>query len=201
MFTLHDDVSDGRQQVNLRGAGGPQGPAARLVPSSVDFGQAKVGTTVARTLTVMSVGTVPLAITSKVLSGADPGDFSATGDGCSRRTLDPGTSCVVELQFRPSHGGSRSAMLVLGDDASDSPQQVSLRGRRSSRFPTPPLSKLLGEPAPMLGLYLNVIVTLLGIMLLMAWIPGRTILVETITHPLRCVRLEKGPSGSFVEPF
>ena len=103
-------------------------PAVSIGPSSVDFGQANLGTSVSRTVTVMSSGGAPVAIQTATVTGPDASEFTAGQDQCSGANLAPGASCVVEIIFRPSTLGSRSASLMLADAASGSPQSLSLAG-------------------------------------------------------------------------
>jgi len=99
------------RSVGLSGKGVAPQAAMSLSASSVAFGDRTVNTTgPARTLTISNTGKAPLTIQSISLGGGQPGDFSAAG--CIT-TLQPGTSCTAQLQFRPSATGTRSTTLTL----------------------------------------------------------------------------------------
>jgi hypothetical protein len=76
------------------------------------------------------VGTTALSITSIVVTGVEAGDFPKTGTTCGS-TLAAAASCTVSLTFKPSTTGSRSANLTVTDNASGSPQHVTLSGTGS----------------------------------------------------------------------
>src|SRR5205085_11018832 len=84
------------------------------------------GTDPPGTVTVTSSGTAPLAIGNVTVGGADAGDFAKAADGCSGKPPPQNTSCSVQVQFRPTTQGARSATLSVADNASDSPQTSTL---------------------------------------------------------------------------
>ena len=84
-----------------------------ITPNPVDFGSAIVGgASVRRTATITSTGNIDAAVGTMSISGADAGDFSIATDGCSGRTLKPGTNCAVEIDFVAGALGSRTALLT-----------------------------------------------------------------------------------------
>jgi hypothetical protein len=121
----------------------------------VDFGQATVGDMVVRRITVTSAGTAPLTVQSMSFSGPDAGDFSTSVDVCSGTSLNPGTSCVLDVRFRPGSAGARSGSLVLKDAAADSPQELNLVGEGVN-----PIRSRVAEPDAV-SLYVSVLVAFL----------------------------------------
>jgi hypothetical protein len=125
-LTLTDSATGGSQVVGLSGTG--IAPIVSLNPTSVSFGsQAETTTSPASAVTVTNNGTAPLAFTSIAVTG----DFAvASGTICS--TTAPvaasGGSCVINVTFTPTADGTRSGSLTLTDNASTSPQTVSLSG-------------------------------------------------------------------------
>jgi hypothetical protein len=104
-----------------------QVPGASLLPGSLSFGNQTLGTTSsAQTATLTNTGSAPLAITSIGITGANSGDFNQTNT-CGT-TLAGGASCSISVTFTPQVVGSLSATLSVSDDASGSPQTVSLSG-------------------------------------------------------------------------
>jgi hypothetical protein len=97
-------------------------------PLSLTFGNQTQGTTSsADTVTVTNNGSESLIFTSIGVTG----DF-ATASGTTCNTSTPvaanGGSCVINVTFTPTVTGSRSGSLTLTDNASTSPQTVSLSG-------------------------------------------------------------------------
>ena len=57
-------------------------------------------------------GVAALHITSVDVTGANKDDFQA-GNDCSNKTLEPGQTCTMTVQFQPSTAGERTAVLVI----------------------------------------------------------------------------------------
>jgi Abnormal spindle-like microcephaly-assoc'd, ASPM-SPD-2-Hydin/NHL repeat len=99
------------------------------VTASLAFGNVAVGQTLTKTVTVYNTGaTHPL-----VVSGATPSDpeyaLSGTGTcGAIPFTVAPKTNCTMGLSFTPDAVGAHSASLMVFDNASTSPQHVTLTG-------------------------------------------------------------------------
>ncbi len=126
-LTFTDNASGSPQQVLLGGTG----TTAELTPSSLSFGTLAVGLTSAvKTVTLKNVGTTAITITSIAVTGAEAGDFPKTATTCGS-SLAAAASCTVSVTFKPTTTGTRSANLTFTDNASGSPQQVSLSGTGS----------------------------------------------------------------------
>jgi sugar lactone lactonase YvrE len=105
------------------------GPAAALSPTALDFGSQVVGVTSApQTVTLTNSGTADLTISTVALTGADASDFAISADTCSGATVTPSSTCAVSVTFSPTATGPRTGTLTVTDDASNSPQTVSLTG-------------------------------------------------------------------------
>ncbi len=104
----------------------PAGPAAQVVPVSMDFGSQNTGTTsVAKTVTVTNTGTADLLVSGVSLTGPNQGDFLVTSF-CG--TVAPGVSCPISVAFRPTSSGAESATLNIAHNAAGSPSTVALSG-------------------------------------------------------------------------
>jgi uncharacterized repeat protein (TIGR01451 family) len=79
-------------------------------------------------VTLTNSGTATLSVATASLAGTDPAEFVTTSNGCIGAMLNAGEQCQVAVAFKPTTTGSRSAVLRFTDDASDSPQQVTLAG-------------------------------------------------------------------------
>jgi len=122
-----DNASNSPQTVSLSGTG--IAPAVLLSGSSLSFANQLVGTTsTAQAETVSNTGTANLTISTVAIGGTNASDFAKRADTCSGATVTPNNTCTVSVTFTPSATGSRSASLNLTDNASNSPQMVSLRG-------------------------------------------------------------------------
>jgi hypothetical protein len=125
-FTDNDTVPT--QKVGLTGTG----TEVNLSPTSLSFGPIKVGNTSApQTVTVTNLSKVnSLTFTTISLSGTDPGDFLISSNTCPppRKSLGPGKTCKVGVEFKPTATGTRDASLLFTDDGGGSPQKAALSG-------------------------------------------------------------------------
>jgi hypothetical protein len=113
------------------GGGGSPPPApapiASFSPPSLAFGQELEGSTGATMgMSLSNTGNAVLSISSIAISGTNVGDFAQTNDCLS--SLAPGANCGFIVAFTPTAAGARSASLTIADNASGSPQTVSLTG-------------------------------------------------------------------------
>jgi hypothetical protein len=110
-----------------------QGPVngINVSPTTLTF-SSSVGTlTAAQSITVSNQSSATLAITAAPsISGAEAGDFAvAGGTSCTNgANVTSGASCSINVTFKPSATGSRSAALMIADSDSSGPQSVSLQG-------------------------------------------------------------------------
>lgn len=106
-----DDLVNPVASVALSGKG--IAPVAGVSPTSLAFGTQLVGTTSQpQIVTVSNNGDAPLTVSSVSMSGTNPGDFSQTNN-CSVVLI--GSSCAVEVSFRPSAAGNSTANLVISE--------------------------------------------------------------------------------------
>lgn len=102
-------------------------PVASFSAISLSFGTAKTNSgSVTKTVTLNNPGGTALSIAGYAFAGADPHDFSET-NACPA-SLAPKGSCVISVTFKPTAKGSRTATLVVTDNAFNSPQSISLGG-------------------------------------------------------------------------
>jgi probable HAF family extracellular repeat protein len=106
----------------------PPVPTLGLSPDSLDFGQQPVGLNGSLALLLQNTGNVPLKVSSIAIQGPNAGEFTLAPGGWSGGTLQPGRISLLNVRFSPAMTGSRSASLVISDDAANSPQLVSLTG-------------------------------------------------------------------------
>ena len=126
-LVIRDSDPGSPQSVRLRGTG----TAVRLSATSLGFGPQPVDTTSApKTVALTNLGSTPLRIASLTLRGTDAGDLAiqASSTCAVGKRLAGEGRCTINLAFKPSAAGARSATLVISDSDPSSPQTVSLSG-------------------------------------------------------------------------
>jgi hypothetical protein len=131
-------------------------PVVSLSPTSLSFGNHQVNTTsAAQTVTLKNSGNAALIIHSIGLSGPNSGDFHQQNTcPSSSSTLAAGASCTISVTFTPTAEANFSASLSIADNASGSPQSVTLSGTGVPGMPPtgsdpnaqPPADNILQEP-------------------------------------------------------
>jgi len=105
---------------------GTPAPVGHLSKTKVVFPNQLVGTTSAKvTVTLSNLGSAPL----EVIYVTSTGDFAQTNN-CPA-SLSPGSSCVINITFKPAEIGTRTGVITIGDNNDDingSQQQISLSG-------------------------------------------------------------------------
>ena len=104
-------------------------PGIVFSPTSLAFSSQNVGgSTAAQMITVTNNGSAALSVTGVSITGADPSDFSQTNTCIANSPLAPNANCTISVTFKPTATGPRAASVSVGDNASGSPQTVSLAG-------------------------------------------------------------------------
>ena len=102
-------------------------PVVALSAAALTFASTTVGvTSAAQTVTVTNTGTAALTISGVAVSGANASSFAETTTCGS--VLAAGGSCAVSVTFTPAAAGAASAAVSITDNASGSPQSVTLSG-------------------------------------------------------------------------
>jgi hypothetical protein len=124
---LYKQLGFGRFTLPLTKTAVTSAPSISLSPTSLIFSTQAIGTTsAAKTVTLKNTGTAILTITSMAITGTNAGDFAQTHSCAS--SLATGASCKISVKFKPTASGTRTAALSISDNASGSPQKVSLSG-------------------------------------------------------------------------
>src|SRR6266853_1279183 len=111
---------------NPIGNAGPL-PAVSLSSTNISFTDQVTGTTSrARTVTVTNKGGSTLLISSIAISGPHSFDYGQVNDCGS--SLAPSGSCTISVVFTPSATGTRTATVVISDNAPGSPHTIALAG-------------------------------------------------------------------------
>ena len=118
-----DDAAGSPQSVALDGIGLMTGHNATLAPTSLTFNPQNIGTESAvQSVRLSNYGTTALSI-SGIAASANFGESGNCGS-----SLASGASCTITVTFTPTSSGTLSGTLSVTDDASGSPQTVSLSG-------------------------------------------------------------------------
>ncbi|MGE5827382.1 MAG: choice-of-anchor D domain-containing protein [Micromonosporaceae bacterium] len=128
------DASENPVRVKLTGTGVTGGggglvPDIAVSPLSLGFGDVAVGSiSPAQTVTVSNEGTGDVLVKSVSLTGTA---FRKASDACSSKTLAPGQSCTVSVEFKPGSTGAKTGTLSIPSndpDAAENPVKVTLTG-------------------------------------------------------------------------
>jgi hypothetical protein len=119
---INDDASTTPQQVALTGNGVQ--PATTSV-TGLSFSNQVIGTTsTTKTVNLTNSQMVVLNLSAPTITG----EFAVAPGGSCATTLAARSSCSYLVAFTPTGAGTRLGSLSINDDASNSPQQVSLSG-------------------------------------------------------------------------
>jgi hypothetical protein len=123
LITIVDTASSKPQFVELTGSA----TAARLSPTSLNFGSQKVGTAgTPQVVTATNEGSAAITFASVGVAGQK--NFSESDD-CSGQTIQPGASCTASVTFQPTKTGAISGDLYFDlPTGSVSPVSVVLSG-------------------------------------------------------------------------
>ncbi len=127
-LTLTDNATGSPQTVPLTGtAVAALAPAVTLSPSSLTFASTTVGSAAAtQTVTLANKGNASLTGIAVSVTGSASGDYSQANT-CGTSVAAAGT-CTITLTFKPTAVGTRTASISIADNATGSPQTVSLSG-------------------------------------------------------------------------
>ncbi len=126
-LTVTDNDALGAQQiVNLTGTGAT-GPQLRIAPATLNFGnQAQNTPSAAQTVTLTSTGDTAVAFSQQAVRSS--ADFIVQSTTCGA-SLAFGSSCVVNVQFKPSTiFNVEAGTLQFSDNAAGNPQPVYMQG-------------------------------------------------------------------------
>ena len=125
-LTLTDNAPNSPQIVLLTGTGAAE-PAVTLSATTLTFSSQAVNTTSpAQVVTVTNSGSAPLSVSSIAATGP----FGQTNT-CTVPVAPEGI-CTISITYTPTTAGSSLGTITLTDNATNSPQVISLTGGGSS---------------------------------------------------------------------
>jgi len=124
-LSIIDNTVGSPHNVSLTGVGLTSGPNATLSAAKLTFGGSQLAGTTSGALSVRLVnyGTTALNITS-ITATAHFGE----SDNCQGSNLASGANCTIKVTFTPAAAGDVAGTISVTDDASGSPQTVTLSG-------------------------------------------------------------------------
>jgi len=127
-LTINSNAGGTAPTVSLTGTGTAPGFSAPR-PACLDFGNQQVGSTSAAcTITITNNGTAPLAISNIAITGTNAGDFGVNPTGAQNISVQPNQTTTLQVTFKPTASGARSASVSITDNASGSPHTLALTG-------------------------------------------------------------------------
>ncbi len=121
-----------KQVIALSGTGVAASPIANLSPASLTFGTLAVGTTSGpQPITLRNLGSAALTLSQLTFTGSDAASFAVAPSGTTcpiGSTVAIGANCLVQIDFAPQTSGAKNATVNFIDNASGSPQSISLSG-------------------------------------------------------------------------
>jgi hypothetical protein len=121
-----DNAGGSPQSLGLSGTG--TSATVSLSPSSLSFANQPISlTSSTQVVTLTNGGSAALSITSLTFTGSNAADFAEVADTCGN-SVAAGANCSISVDFTPSTASSESASLAIADNATGSPQTVSLSG-------------------------------------------------------------------------
>jgi len=127
-LSVSDNAAGSPQTVALTGTGATAAaPALTLTPTSIAFPATIAGTASdAQIVTLKNTGAATLNLTSIALTGSNTTSFTQIGT-CGA-TLAASATCQLYVAFTPNTAAALTATLAIADNASGSPQKVTLTG-------------------------------------------------------------------------
>lgn len=128
-INVADNAAGTPQTVALAGTGASATPTVTVSPASLTFAAQALNTTSApQTVTVTNTGTSAVNFNG-ISIGQESGAFAlGTGTCAPTGTLAASASCTIAVTFTPPVNGTLTATLTIADNATGSPQTVSLTG-------------------------------------------------------------------------
>jgi len=122
-------------------SGGGATPSVNVSSTNINFGTVQIGiASGSRPVTLTNVGSGSLTISSIAVSGGNAGDFTQTNN-CGA-TLTPNAACTINVTFTPTATGMRSSTVSISDNASGTPQTITLSGTGTSLSVSPRVAAL-----------------------------------------------------------
>ena len=125
-----NSAGTGTATLTLTVAGGTA-PAVGLSPATLSFTSPAVGTASAVQYgTITNTGNASLIFPSTFVVTGSGFAFGGSGTCAVNTPYAPGASCTVGIVFTPTAAGTSTGAVTISDNASNSPQRITLTGTR-----------------------------------------------------------------------
>jgi hypothetical protein len=122
-LTITSNNPTSPQKVTLAGTG----TDIQFTPASLTFGNQPEGSSSpTMSVTMANQGASTVTLSGLAITGTDPKDFTQTNN-CGK-SLASGARCSIEVTFKPTATGKRTAAVSVSDNGGGSPQTVALSG-------------------------------------------------------------------------
>ncbi len=149
-LSVADNATGSPQTVTLNGTGAAASTVS-LSPTTLTFASTTVGsTTAAQLVTVKNTGTGTVNLTSETITGTNASSFLKSATTCGT-TLAAAASCTVSVEFKPTAAGALTASLSVADNATGSPQLVTLNGTGAAASSLTLTPTLIAFPTTIFG--------------------------------------------------
>jgi hypothetical protein len=123
-ISLVSNASNSPLAIAVTGAGVASQPQLTVNPTSINFGNAAVGSSTSRTVSLINPGNAPVTISQLTATGSG---FGVSGASLPL-TINAGGSSSVSATFAPTSAGSSSGTISIVSNAPGSPAAISLSG-------------------------------------------------------------------------
>ena len=117
-------------EIDITGLGNSivNGDATPSATDDTDFGTTNIGSPISHTFTIHNTGTINLNVGGISFGGANPGDFTVTA--APNPVVTPGGTTTFTVDFNPTAGGIRTAIIsIINDDSDENPYTYTLQGQ------------------------------------------------------------------------
>src|ERR1700722_16195487 len=136
---INSNAPDSPMIVSLSATAASKSSNLAVTPSSVNFGEVKVGSESTQTVQIKNSGSTSITISSVAVSGTTiPGSAPPA-------TLAAGASASVSAMFKPASAGNASGALTIKSNASDASDAIGWSGTGTTSSGT---SSLAATPSP-----------------------------------------------------
>jgi hypothetical protein len=152
-LSIADNATGTPQLVALKGTATAAPLTVAVSPATLTFASTKVGvTTAAQLVTIKNTSATAITLTSETLTGTNATSFVKSATTCTT-SLAAAASCTVSIEFKPTVAGALTASLSIADNATGTPQLVTLKGTAvAATTPTVTLTPAsIAFPATILG--------------------------------------------------
>ena len=134
-ITVTDSAAGSPQTIALSGTGAGTSPGISFSPTGLTFSSQNLNTTsAAQAITLTNSGTASLTINS-IVASAEYAETNTCGS-----SVAAGGKCTISVTFTPTATGTQTGTIKVTDNASGSPQTVSLTGTGASSETAPAVS-------------------------------------------------------------